>query len=147
MAIIVERQNVNKPPTPAPAPGKLAPGQINNNKDLDVDPKKEDAGFFGSFFSSSKGAQGKKKGAAAGGTTGVMEAVSGNEFLIVKYRVDGVVGQPPAVIKPQTTLTDKETMEIEVISTFTFAGPLSMVNDEHTQSFLSIPTLISSNAR
>jgi hypothetical protein len=70
MAIIGERMNANKPPPVAdPKAGKLAPGQVNNNKDLDVDPKKEEASFFGSFFSSSKGTQ-KKKGGP------VMEAVS-----------------------------------------------------------------------
>jgi hypothetical protein len=71
MAVINDRMNANKPPPPAPDPksGKLAPGQINNNKDLDVDLKKEEASFFGSFFSSSKTTQ-KKKGGP------VMEAVS-----------------------------------------------------------------------
>jgi hypothetical protein len=76
MAIVVDRQNAGKPPPPPPAPGKLAPGQINNNRDLDVDPRKEESGFFGSFFSSSKGTQSKKKGAPAGAATSVMEAVS-----------------------------------------------------------------------
>jgi len=71
MAIVSERMNLNKPPPPAPDPktGKLAPGQINNNKDLDVDAKKEEPSFFGSFFSSGKSAQ-RKKGAP------VMETVS-----------------------------------------------------------------------
>jgi hypothetical protein len=52
MAIITERLNANKPPaaTPDPKSGKLAPGQINNNRDLDVDSKKEEPSFFGSFF-------------------------------------------------------------------------------------------------
>ena len=44
-----------------PKTGKLAPGQINNSKDLDVEPKKEEQSFFGSFFSAAKG-QPKKKG-------------------------------------------------------------------------------------
>jgi len=73
MAIVNERLNLNKPPPPGPDPksGKLAPGQINNNKDLDVDAKKEEPSFFGSFFSSAKGTQGKKKPGAP-----VMESVS-----------------------------------------------------------------------
>jgi dynamin 1-like protein len=54
---------MNKPPPQAPDPksGKLAPGQINNNRDLDVDIKKEEPSFFASFFPSVKG-QAKKKG-------------------------------------------------------------------------------------
>lgn len=77
MAIVTERLNANRPATPAdnPKTGKLAPGTINNNKDLDVDSKKEEPSFFGSFFSGNK-SQPKKKGAA------VMEAVSA--FIILK---------------------------------------------------------------
>ena len=72
MAIVQDRLNANKPPPPQgdPKAGKLAPGQINNNKDLDVEIRKEEPSFFGSFFSSTKGTQ-KKKGVAA------MDAVSG----------------------------------------------------------------------
>ena len=61
MAIVTERLNASKPQTPEPKAGKLTPGQINNNKDLDVEIKKEEPSFFGSFFSSAKGQQ-KKKG-------------------------------------------------------------------------------------
>lgn len=57
MSIVTERLNANKGPAPAdnPKTGKLAPGTVNNNKDLDVDPKKEEPSFFGSFFSANKG--------------------------------------------------------------------------------------------
>ena len=67
MAIVTERLNAQKPPTPAPdaKSGKLAPGQINNNKDLDVEAKKDEPTFFGSFFSSAQKQQTKKKGVAA----------------------------------------------------------------------------------
>ena len=70
MAIVQDRLNANKPPTPVPdaKSGKLAPGQINNNRDLDVDFKKEEPSFFGSFFSSAKKGQPRKVGP-------VMEAV------------------------------------------------------------------------
>lgn len=69
MSIITDRMNANKPPPPVDSKGgKLAPGALNNNKDLDVDAKKEEPSFFGSFFSAKN--QPKKKGAA------VMEAVS-----------------------------------------------------------------------
>jgi dynamin 1-like protein len=64
VAIVQERVNSAKPPQAAPDPksGRLAPGAVNNNKDLDVDMKKEE-GFFGSFFQNKN--QPKKKGAAA----------------------------------------------------------------------------------
>ncbi|KAF8745030.1 hypothetical protein AX14_012034, partial [Amanita brunnescens Koide BX004] len=60
--------------------------QVNNNKDLDVD-KKDEPSFFGSFFASKTTS--KKKG-------GVMEA-------------------PPPIIRPQSALNERETMETEVI--------------------------------
>lgn len=97
MAIVTERMNANKPP-PAQGDiksGKLAPGQINNNKDLDVDAKKEEPGFFGSFFANKGKAQAASK---KGGST--MEA-------------------PPAIIRPQAALSERETLETDVISTFT----------------------------
>jgi dynamin 1-like protein len=71
MGIITERLNANKPPPTVPDPksGKLAAGQINNNKDLDVDSKKEEPSFFGSFFAG-------KKATKKGPNTPVMESVS-----------------------------------------------------------------------
>lgn len=71
MSIVTDRINANKPPpaTQDPKSGKLAPGQINNNKDLDVDSKKEEPSFFGSFFAG-------KKAAKKGPNTPTMEAVS-----------------------------------------------------------------------
>ncbi|KAG5221263.1 vacuolar protein sorting-associated protein [Salix suchowensis] len=90
MALVTERLNANKPPPPQadPKTGKLAPGQINNNKDLDVEFKKEETSFFGSFFA--KQPVKRKQGAP------VMEA-------------------PPTVIKPQAALNEREMMETEVI--------------------------------
>ena len=79
---------MQKPPNPATDP-KNPRAAINNNKDLDVDAKKEEPSFFGSFFASKPGAP-KKKGVS------VMEA-------------------PPAIIRPQAALNDRETMETEVI--------------------------------
>ncbi|KAH7927062.1 VpsA protein [Leucogyrophana mollusca] len=94
MSIVQDRLNANKPPPPTadPKTGKLAPGQINNNRDLDVEPKKEEPSFFGSFFSSAKKGQQQKKPANAP----VMES-------------------PPAIIRPQSALSERETMETEVI--------------------------------
>ncbi|KAK0210233.1 Dynamin central region-domain-containing protein [Desarmillaria ectypa] len=93
MSIVNDRLNANKPPPQQtdPKTGKLASGVINNNRDLDVDPKREEPSFFGSFFAS-RTASTKKKGTS----TPVMEA-------------------PPAVIKPQAALNERETMETEVI--------------------------------
>ncbi|KAH8100213.1 Dynamin central region-domain-containing protein [Cristinia sonorae] len=91
MAIVTERLNAQKPPTPVPDPkGKVTAAQLNNNKDLDVDIKKEEPSFFGSFFTTAQKQQSKKKGVQA------MEA-------------------PPPVIRPQAALNDRETMETEVI--------------------------------
>lgn len=72
MSIVTERLNASKPPPPTDnlKTGKLAPGTINNNKDLDVDLKKEEPSFFGSFFASNKAAAAAKKK-----TGPVMEAV------------------------------------------------------------------------
>lgn len=72
MSIVQERLNANKPPPPAadPKSGKLPPGQVNGGRDLDVDPKKDEPSFFGSFFSTARKGQTKK-------TAGpVMESVS-----------------------------------------------------------------------
>ena len=68
MALVSERINASKP-TPAAADQKAGKLAINNNKDLEVEPKKEEASFFGSFFTSSKGGPKKKTGS-------IMEAVS-----------------------------------------------------------------------
>lgn len=66
--MVSERLNSSKP-SPDVKGGKLPVGAINNNKDLDVDIRREEPSFFGSFFSSAKNAP-KKKGVA------VMESVS-----------------------------------------------------------------------
>ncbi|RXW22710.1 hypothetical protein EST38_g3154 [Candolleomyces aberdarensis] len=86
-AMVTDRMNASKPPPPPADPKN--PRGVNNNKDLDVEPKRDD-GFFSSFFT--KGQQTKKKGAAA------MDA-------------------PPPTIRPQNALSDRETMETEVIKT------------------------------
>jgi hypothetical protein len=67
MALVSEKLNANKPP---PTDKKLAQGQVNNNKDLDVDARKEEPGFFGSFWNQKAAGKSKKVGAAT------MEAVS-----------------------------------------------------------------------
>jgi hypothetical protein len=90
MAIVNDRMNANKP---QPANGVQDPKRaVNNNKDLDVDMKKEEQTFFGSFWNKAKGTPQApaKKGAAA------MEV--------------------PVNIRPQASLSERETMETEVIS-------------------------------
>lgn len=69
MAMVSDKLNANKPP-PTTEKGKITSGQLNNNKDLDVDAKKEEPGFFGSFWSQKSGGKPKKVGAAS------MESVS-----------------------------------------------------------------------
>lgn len=91
LAMVSERMNANKPPEKPvdPKSGKLAPGALNNGKDLDTDLKKDDQSFFGSFFSKDK------KPVRKGPNT--MEA-------------------PPPIIKPVAGLNEREIMETEVIS-------------------------------
>ena len=62
MSIVQDRLNANKPApsTVDPKSGKLPPGAINNNKDLDVEFKKEEPSFFGSFFAGGKRRQRRK---------------------------------------------------------------------------------------
>jgi replication fork clamp-binding protein CrfC len=86
-ALVTERLNANKQPAAAADP-KNPKAQINNNKDLDVDSKKDEPSFFGSFFAPKAGT--KKKGAA-------------------------VMDTPPPSIRPQNALNERETMETEVI--------------------------------
>lgn len=68
MSMITDRLNAGKPPPPAVDP-KNTKMQINNNKDLDVDSKKEEPSFFGSFFAG-------KKNVKRGPNTPSMESVS-----------------------------------------------------------------------
>lgn len=68
MALITERLNANKP-SAAAVDAKNAKLAINNNKDLDVDSKKEEPSFFGSFFAG-------KKNQKKGPNTPAMESVS-----------------------------------------------------------------------
>ena len=86
-ALVTERQNASKSQTVDP---KNPKAQVNNNKDLDVDAKKDEPSFFGSFFAAKAGGP-KKKGAA-------------------------IMDTPPTSIRPQNALSERETMETEVIS-------------------------------
>ncbi|EJD06120.1 uncharacterized protein FOMMEDRAFT_18306 [Fomitiporia mediterranea MF3/22] len=108
MQIVQDRLNANKPPPPTvdPKSGKLAPGAINNNKDLDVDMKKDEPSFFGSFFAGGKSSATKKKGGP------IMESTGSSRPSTPTM---SVMEQPPPVIRPQAALNERETMETEVI--------------------------------
>ena len=54
MGLVTERLNANKPTLPELKQGKVTSAQLNNNKDLEVDMKREEQSFFGSFFCSAK---------------------------------------------------------------------------------------------
>jgi hypothetical protein len=69
MAMVSDKLNANKPQQ-TNVGGKPTPAQLNNNKDLDVDVKKEEPGFFGSFWNQKAAGKSKKVGAAS------MESVS-----------------------------------------------------------------------
>ncbi|KAF5379871.1 hypothetical protein D9757_007201 [Collybiopsis confluens] len=100
MAIVSDRLNASKPPPQQtdPKTGKLAPGTLNNNKDLEVDLKKEEPSFFGSFFSGNA-----RNGRASGGSVKKGGSSTSN------------MDAPPMMIKPQAALSERETMETEVI--------------------------------
>lgn len=108
MAIVQDRLNANKPPPAVPDPKKQV-----NTKDLDVDIKKEEPSFFGSFWSKAKGgAPAAKKGVAT------MDAVCQRFSLPFREGELTMAFQPPPVIRPQAALNERETMETEVISAF-----------------------------
>lgn len=86
MALVSDKLNANKPP-PTGDKGKNPSTHVNNNKDLDVDAKKEEPGFFGSFWSQKTSGKTKKVGAAT------MEAVS----------VPGITCKLAAVLRVLTT--------------------------------------------
>ncbi|TFK43015.1 Dynamin central region-domain-containing protein [Crucibulum laeve] len=88
-AVVTEKLNAAKPPPPANDPKAARAAAVNNNKDLDVEAKKEEPSFFGSFFAAKSQATKKKAGP-------IMEA-------------------PPQIIRPQSSLNERETMETEVI--------------------------------
>lgn len=107
MSIVTDRVNANKPP-PAnidPKSGRLAPGTVNNNKDLEVDLQKEEPSFFGSFFNKQKA---NKRQTLTNGRPESPGAAPAN--------VMSAMEQPPPTIRPVNALSDRETIETEVIS-------------------------------
>lgn len=70
MAIVSERMNAQRPPTPVNDPRRIAPNAVNAGKDLGVDPpQKEENRFFGSFFQSKKITTAAKRMSGAGTPT------------------------------------------------------------------------------
>jgi vacuolar protein sorting-associated protein 1 len=150
MSIVTERINAAKPPPPPadPKSGRLAPGQINNSKDLDVELPKEDPGFFGTFFSGNKGA--KKRVALTNGRPGSPVRSSSswgfafrNDRLIVDdllqstpSPVMSAMEQPPPVIRPQMALNEREQMETEVISALYSTSLFALM---HSQFLIRTP--------
>ena len=93
MAMVTERLNASKPP-PDTKGGKLAPGALNNNKDLDVDVKEEPS-FFGSFFNKQKA----KRQTLTNGRPESPGAAPAN--------VMSAMEQPPPTIRPVQALSDR----------------------------------------
>lgn len=88
MAIVNEKHTAAKPVQVDPKTGKPLPGGRDSPNPQILDPNPENGGFFGSFFASKN----KKKMAA-------MEP-------------------PPATLKASGTLSEREGIEVEVISIF-----------------------------
>lgn len=88
MAIVNDRMNANKPPEKPidPKSGKLAPGQLNNGKDLDADFKKEEPSFFNSFFNKDKNVP-RRKGTPVMDAVSMMQAPQGLSELIYAVRL------------------------------------------------------------
>lgn len=93
MALVSDRLAASKPAEKPQDPKKISAAAINNNRDLEVTDKKEEPSFFSTFFPAGARAAAPKKKAGAS----VMET-------------------PPPVIRPQAALSDRESMETEVIS-------------------------------
>lgn len=73
MSIVNQRMEASKPQSNStidPRSKNLPAGTLNNNKDLDVDIKQQDQGFFGSFWQGGKNQAANKKRMSA------MDAVS-----------------------------------------------------------------------
>jgi hypothetical protein len=79
--------NANKPVIPGPKQGKVTASQLNNNKYLKADLKKEEPSFFGSFFSSAK-SQGKEGPTGVVGTTWALadEDNESSQNIFTRYR-------------------------------------------------------------
>lgn len=88
MAIVNEKHTAAKPVQVDPKTGKPLPGGRDSPNPQSLDTSPGDNGFFASFFASKN----KKKMAA-------MEA-------------------PPAILKASGTLSEREGIEVEIISTF-----------------------------
>jgi vacuolar protein sorting-associated protein 1 len=105
MAVVNEKHTAAKPVQVDPKTGKPLPQalqkEVANTQTLDSNSGNDQGGFFGSFFA----AKNKKRHAA-------MEA-------------------PPPVLKASGTLSERETIETEVISIL----PLSIVVDDRITDF------------
>ncbi|KAG8956629.1 vacuolar protein sorting-associated protein 1 [Tulasnella sp. 424] len=107
MAIVTEKMNAQRPPTPLndPRSGRITPATVNAGRDLGVDPPKEETRFFGSFFQSKKVTTAAKRLSGTGTPT---TEQAPNPAL-------AIMDQPPPTIRPQSAFTDREKLETEVI--------------------------------
>ncbi|KAG9048589.1 vacuolar protein sorting-associated protein 1 [Tulasnella sp. UAMH 9824] len=125
MAIVTERMNAQRPPTPSndPRTGRMTPSAVNAGRDLGVDPpQKEENRFFGSFFQSKKVTGAAKRLSGTG--TPTTEQVGCNETALRRANLEigqapnpalAIMDQPPPTIRPQSAFTDREKLETEVI--------------------------------
>lgn len=109
MAIVNERHTAAKPVQVDPKTGKPLPGGRDSPNPQSLDSNPENGGFFGSFFASKN----KKKMAA-------MEP-------------------PPATLKASGTLSEREVIEVEVISTFPVDAQIPV---ELTRGYRALDQLI-----
>lgn len=101
MAIVNEKHTAAKPVQVDPKTGKPLPGGRDSPNPQSLDPNPENGGFFGSFFASKN----KKKMAA-------MEP-------------------PPATLKASGTLSEREGIEVEVISIFPYHKSIHLPRNKH----------------
>ncbi|KAF8173393.1 Dynamin central region-domain-containing protein [Mycena galopus ATCC 62051] len=100
-AIVNERINAARPATPPDLKStKVPPSQVNNGRDLDVEVKKEDPGFFSSFFPS--------RTRAGAGTSG-----SGARSSVLAPA--STMEAPPAILSSQAPLNARDAMETQII--------------------------------
>jgi hypothetical protein len=95
MSLVSDRMAAARPAEKVD-PKKISSAALNNGRDLESDIKKEEPSFFSTFFPAGKKNEPKKKGVS-------------------------VMDTPPPVIRPQAALSDRESMETEVISTFSLS--------------------------
>lgn len=89
MALVSDRMAAARPVEKVD-PKKISSASLNNNKDLEVDVKKEEPSFFSTFFPAGSRSQPKKKGVS------VMDAVScAHRYLLLTPPSFADLARPP----------------------------------------------------